>query len=51
MGKYREYKEWLEEKIHKHTPTQSGESDCCGVYVIDDIERCSECGESCNRVE
>ena len=45
------FQEWLEEKTHKHTPTQSGESDCCGSSVIDDIERCSDCGENCERVE
>jgi len=44
------YKEWLEEKLHKHTPRNSGRSDCCGAKVVDDLELCSECKEHCERI-
>ena len=40
-----------EEKMYKHQPTQSGESECCGASVIDDYELCSECKEHCDRVK
>ena len=43
------FQKWLEEKIEPQTV--SGESDCCESPVIDDVERCSECGENCERVE
>ena len=40
-----------DEKMYKHQPTQSGESECCGASVIDDYELCSECKEHCDRVK
>jgi hypothetical protein len=45
-----DFNEYLEDKILKNTPSQSGESDCCGSPVINDIERCSECKEHCERL-
>jgi hypothetical protein len=42
------YIEYLRDKIHKHQPEQSGESNCCGAPVIDDYLICSDCKESCD---
>tara|TARA_R100001132_G_C3225611_1_gene62360 strand:+ start:257 stop:517 length:261 start_codon:yes stop_codon:yes gene_type:complete len=39
-----------DEKMYKHQPSQSGESDCCGAPVVDDYELCSECKDHCERL-
>ena len=41
----------MQDKILKHTPQQSGESNCCSAPVVDDYEICSECKEHCERVK
>ena len=39
-----------DEKMYKHQPSQSGESDCCSAPVVDDYELCSECKDHCGRL-
>mgnify|MGYP003632026984 CR=1 FL=1 len=45
---FNEFNNYLNEKITKHTPSQDGESDCCGRPVISDYMLCSECKEHCD---
>ena len=42
------FQQLLEEKTEPRTI--SGESVCCESPVIDDVERCLECGENCERI-
>ena len=39
-----------DEKMYNYQQSQSGESHCCNAPVIDDIERCSDCKEPCERL-
>tara|TARA_B100001094_G_scaffold7119_1_gene6350 strand:- start:2931 stop:3209 length:279 start_codon:yes stop_codon:yes gene_type:complete len=45
---FNEFKDYLNEKIIKHQPIQSGESDCCGRPVLADLMLCSECKDHCD---
>jgi len=44
------YQDYLDDKFHKYQHTISGESDCCGYPVIDDLEICSQCYDSCTDI-
>ena len=44
------YQDYLEDKFHKRKHTQSGQSDCCSSPIIDDLQICSDCYDSCNDI-
>ena len=42
------YEEYMHDKIYKHQHIISGESDCCGAGVYEDIMICSDCKDHCD---
>ena len=40
--------EYMDDKIHKHTPILDCLSDCCGAKSNSDIRICSQCGGHCD---
>ena len=42
---------YIQDKIHQHTPIQDFESDCCQAPVVLDYEICSECKEHCDTIK